>query len=424
MTERLLQFIWQMQYFNKSELRTTSGDKLSITYPGQLNSNQGPDFLEAVLSINNTKWAGNIELHMKASDWKLHKHNTDKNYNNVILHVVWEHDEDIYDNTGKPIPALSLHDKVPKVLLQRYEELMYNHKIIPCENSLHTVPEIIWNGWKTRLITERLQNRTNTIERYLKETNMHWEEVFWWLIAKNFGTPVNSNAFEAIARSVSINILAKHKEQIHQLEAFLLGQAGLLNNKFSESYPQMLQKEYLFYKKKYNFPPIYESLHFLRMRPGNFPTIRLAQLAMLINHSTHLFSQVKSADSVNDITKLLQVTANDYWHYHYRFDEASVYKEKTLGKQMINSILINTIVPIIFAYGHIHKEQAYKSKAISWLESISSENNAIIKKWEQLNIQNANACDSQALIELTKVYCLHKKCLNCSIGASILKRTI
>lgn len=422
MTERLLQFIWQMQYFNKSALHTASGDQLSILYPGQYNTNQGPDFLEARISIANTKWAGNIELHVKASDWKLHKHTADQNYSNIILHVVWIHDEDIYDEKGKPVPALALNDKVPKILLQRYEELMYNHKIITCESNLHTVPEIIWDSWKTRLTAERLEKRGLMIGRYLAETNAHWEEVFWWLIARNFGTPVNSNAFEAVARSVSINILAKHKEQIQQIESFLLGQAGLLNSDFTDAYPIMLKKEYRFYKKKYNFAPVYEPVHFLRMRPGNFPTIRLAQLAMLIHHSTHLFSQVKSAASVSDVVKLLQVTANDYWHYRYRFDEASACKEKKLGKQMIHSILINTIIPIVFAYGHIHKEQAYKNKAVSWLEDIAAENNNITREWQQLGIRNANASDSQALIELTREYCLQKRCLNCAIGTCILKK--
>ncbi|PVD50368.1 DUF2851 domain-containing protein [Terrimonas sp.] len=424
MTERLLQFIWQMQYFNKTDLHTVSGDRLSISYPGQFNTNQGPDFLEAVISIANTKWAGNIELHVKASDWKVHGHDNDQNYGNIILHVVWEHDEDIYDAKGKTIPALSLNDKVPKVLLQRYEELIYTQKIIPCENSLLSVPAIIWDSWKTRLVTERMQSKTEAVAGFLAQTNAHWEEVFWWLIARNFGNPVNSNAFEAIARSIAVNILAKHKGQIHQLESFLLGQAGLLNSNFRESYPKMLQKEFRFYKKKYNFTPVYEPVHFLRMRPGNFPTIRLAQLAMLINNSLHLFSQVKAAASVKEVVKLLQVTANDYWHYHYKFDDITSYKEKTLGRQMIDNILINTVIPIVFAYGHIHKEQVYKNKALKWLEDISPENNHITRQWKQLNIQNITAADSQSLIQLTKKYCLQKKCLSCAIGVAILKRTL
>lgn len=424
MTERLLQFIWQMQYFNKTDLHTVSGDRLSIFYPGQVNTNQGPDFLEAAILIANTKWIGNIELHVKASDWKIHGHRNDQNYSNIILHVVWEHDEEIFDEKGKTIPALSLNDKVPKVLLQRYEELIYTQKAIPCENSLSLVPAIVWDSWKTRLVTERMQRKTETIARYLKQNNAHWEEVFWWLIARNFGNPVNSNAFEAIARSIPVNVLAKHKGQIHQIESFLLGQAGLLNSNFQETYPTMLQKEFNFYKKKYQFTPVYEPVHFLRMRPGNFPTIRLAQLAMLINTSLHLFSQVKAAASVKEIIKLLQVTANDYWHYHYTFDETTSYKEKTLGKQMIDNILINTIIPIVFAYGHIHKEEVYKDKALKWLENIAPENNNLTRRWKQLNVQNTTASDSQSLIQLTKEYCLQKRCLSCSIGASVLKRSL
>ena len=422
MTERLLQFIWQMQYYNKTDLHTFAHESLAVIHQGLLNSNQGPDFQNASIKINNTTWAGNIELHVKASDWKAHGHNSDKNYDNIILHVVWENDID-----GAPadrqVPLLVLQDRVSKLLLKRYEELMYAQNIIPCEGSVSLVPELVWKSWKTRLATERLQRKTAKIETYLQQTNQHWEEVFWWMLAANFGITVNNKSFEAIARSVSVNILAKHKNQIHQLECLLLGQAGLLNADFEDDYPKMLQKEYRFYQKKYNFQPIYEPVHFLRMRPGNFPTIRLAQLAMLINRSSHLFAQVRATTSLTDIKKMFAVTANDYWHYRYRFDEPSLFKEKALGVQMINSIIINTVIPSVFAYGQVHNEQWHKNKAMQWLEEVSPEQNIIISKWKMLKISNQSALDSQALTELTKEYCLHRKCLHCAIGTAILKRS-
>lgn len=423
MTERLLQYIWQMQYFNKTDLHTSSNESLSVIHPGLHNTNQGPDFLEASIRIDATVWIGNIELHIKASDWNLHGHSYDKNYSNIILNVVWENDADIKDTDGKHIPMLVLQDKVSKFLLQRYEELMYAPTIIPCERSIGLVPELVWNSWKTRLAAERLERKTIVIKQYLEQSNNHWEEVFWWLLARNFGITVNSSAFEAIARSVSVNILAKHKNQIHQLESFLLGQAGLLNTRFEEDYPKMLQKEYTFYRKKYGFASIYQPIHFLRMRPGNFPTVRLAQLAMLINRSTHLFSQVRSAASLKEVKELLDVTANDYWHYHYRFDEASLFRKKVLGTQMINNIIINTIIPVVFAYGQVHKEQLFKNTALQWLEETLPEQNAITKKWKALHVKNSTAFDSQALTELTKEYCVEKKCLNCAVGSSILKKS-
>ena len=344
MTEKLLQFIWQFQYFNKSELETIDEEKVQIQFAGQLNSNQGPDFSDAKIVIGKTIWAGTVELHIKTSDWNKHNHQTDKNYKNVILHVVWEDDggrnsirnsvsekrteQSSVDQTGslnsvqarteqnsvEHIPVLELKGRVSKILLQRYEELMNSNSFIPCENSISTVKEITWKSWKDRLLVERLVRKSQTVEIFLNQNNFHWEETFWWLLAKNFGIKVNADAFEAIARSISINILAKHKTQIHQLEALLLGQAGLLDEKFTDDYPLMLQKEYKFYKNKYSIKPINLPVFFLRMRPGNFPTIRLAQLAMLVHNSAHLFSKIKEADAVKDVKAWLDVTANDYWH--------------------------------------------------------------------------------------------------------------
>ncbi|HTN07906.1 DUF2851 family protein [Agriterribacter sp.] len=424
MTERLLQFIWQMQYYNKTDLHTTANESLQIIHPGHLNTNQGPDFQEAGIRINTTAWAGNIELHVKASDWKLHRHDEDKNYKNIILHVVWENDFTVQDEWGNDTPALVLQNRVSKILLQRYEELMYAQSIIPCSGSISMVPELIWSSWKARLVAERLQRKTQTVEQYLKETNGHWEEVFWWMLARNFGTTVNSDAFESIARSLPVGILTKHKNQIHQLESFLLGQAGLLDAGFEEEYPRILQKEYRFYRKKYNFLPVHQPVHFLRMRPGNFPCIRLAQLAKLIQRSSRLFSKVKSASVLAQLKTLLTVTANDYWHYHYRFDETSSFKEKVLGRQMIENIIINTIVPVVFAYGYVKQEQSYKNKALQWLEETTAEQNNITRQWTTLGLTNHSAYDSQAYIELMKTYCRNKSCLNCAIGAAILKRSV
>jgi len=419
MTERLLQFIWQFQYFNKSELATTSGEKVQIIFPGKYNTNQGPDFSDAKIKIGSTTWAGAIELHLKTSDWEKHNHENDKNYKNVILHVVLENDD---NKTDGVVPLVELRTRISKLLLQRYEELMNSSSFIPCEKIIHTVRDITWKSWKERLLAERLMRKTNAVDNYLQQNNYHWEETFWWLLARNFGMKVNADAFEAMARSVSINILAKHKQQIHQLESLLLGQAGLLNGKkFTEDYPKLLQKEYSFLQNKYNLKPIHVPVHFLRMRPGNFPTIRLAQLAMLVHTSAHLFSKIKEENSVTEITKWFDVTANDYWHYHYRFDEASSFKKKKLGGTMIDNIIINTICPVLFAYGNYHDENKYKDKALKWMEQTTAESNSITKGFVKLNIENKNAYDSQALIELKNEYCNKKRCLECGAGNYLLK---
>ncbi len=421
MNERLLQFIWQFQYFNKNELQTTQGDTLTIINPGKYNTHQGPDFLDAKILIDNTTWAGNIEIHIKSSDWTKHNHTADKNYSNIILHVVWENDSDIFYENGSVLSALSLQSLVPKLLLDRFRELMLHEAFVPCDAYLPVFDEMKWLAWKERVAVERLQRKSALVLNLLTEANNHWEEVFWWLLARNFGMKVNADIFESVARSLSVNTLAKHKNQIHQLEAFLLGQSGLLNHDFDEDYPQLLKREYLFYQKKYQLKQVPVKPFFLRMRPANFPTIRLAQLAMLVNKSSHLFSKIKETDSLTNAKELLNVTANDYWHYHYKFDESGNYHPKQLGRQMTENIIINTAVPVLFAYGLLNKEETVKDKALQWLTGLAAEKNTITQKWTTYNVSNNNALESQALIELKNCYCNPRRCLECAVGNAILR---
>ena len=417
MNERLLQYIWQFQCYNQSSLTTEEDEELQIIHPGTFNTNQGPDFLNAKIKIGTTTWAGSIELHINSSDWKNHKHSGDKNYNNVVLHVVWQHDVDLQ----LAFPTLVLQDKVSKLLPKKYEELMKAPGFIPCQKNIHAINEITWASWKERLLVERLMTKTQQVFAHLKQNNNHWEECFWWMIAKNFGLKVNTEAFLAIARSIPVTVLAKNKNQIYQLEALLFGQAGLLDTEFEEDYPKMLQKEYNFLKKKYGLKAIRSPLIFMRMRPSNFPTIRLAQLAILIHEREHLFSKIKTSTSLKLIKDLLNVTANDYWHYHYVFDETAAFKKKNLGRQMTDNILINTIIPIIFAYGKHQDEETYKHKALKWLEEIKAEKNTISKGFEALGINNKNAFDSQALLQLKNEYCEKKRCLECAVGNKLIK---
>lgn len=417
MTERLLQFIWQFQHFNRTELETIAAEKLQVISPGQYNTNQGPDFTDAKVRIDTTTWAGSIELHLKTSDWTRHRHQHDRNYANVILHVVWEN-----DSPANAIPVIELKDRVPKILLRRYEDWMRSSAFIACEQSIDTVKELVWQAWKDRLLAERLTRKIGAIEACLLETNHHWENTFWWLLARNFGMKVNADAFEAIARSLPLSILGRHKNQVHQLEALLFGQAGLLEADFQEDYPTLEKREYHFHRRKYGLHPVNIPVHFLRMRPGNFPSLRLAQLAMLIHQSDHLFSRLKESSSIEEVRSWLDVTANDYWHYHYRFDEASSFKEKRLGSAMTDNILINTIAPLLFAYGDYYEENKYKDRALQWIEQTRAERNTITDGFHRLGIGNNNARDSQALIELKNQYCDKKKCLDCAIGNTILKK--
>ncbi|HEU5053881.1 MAG TPA: DUF2851 family protein [Hanamia sp.] len=421
MKEDLLQYIWKFQYYNNNSLCSTNNEPISVLHPGKHNFNQGPDFTEAKIKINETLWAGNVEIHVNSSHWDLHKHSIDDNYRNIILHVVWNHDKEIKDIDGNVLPTLELQDKVSKILLEKYRQLMEVPQFIPCEKLPATLSGLALTAWKQRLAAERLLLKSENILKILQQTNYHWEETFWWLIAANFGLKVNSEAFKKIAQSLPLYLVAKHKNNVLGIEALLFGQAGLLKKDFADKYPSMLKKEYDFYSKKYKLKPVDEELHFLRMRPANFPTIRLAQLAMLIHNSEHLFSKIKETGSAKELKEMFAVEANDYWHYHYTFDEESDYKIKRLGKTMIENILINTVAPIVFCYGLHHQDEFYKEKALRWLEEIGPEKNAITKGFENLGYENKNAFDSQAFIQLKNHYCNNKLCLDCAIGNSLIR---
>ena len=417
MNEQLLQYIWQFQYYNQTSLCTNNDEPLQIIHPGNYNSNQGPDFREAKIRIANTTWAGNIELHVNSSDWKKHKHSADSNYGNVILHVVWRHDA----ADSRLFPTLILEDRVPKMLLSKYDDLMNRPSFIPCEKNITGIHGLIWTSWKEKLLLERLQFRSGLIQRFLEQNQHHWEETCWWTIARNFGNSQNCEAFEKVARSIPVKILVRHKNQLQQLEALLMGQAGLLDDEFNESYPLMLQKEYRFLRHKYKLKQVQHPLFFLRMRPANFPSVRLAQLAALIHGSNKLFAHICDATSLDEIKKLLNVTANDYWHYHYLLDEISSFKIKKLGSQMTDNIIINSIVPMIYSYGRYHENEQLINRALRWIEQLPPEKNNILKGFQSLGIIAEHAFDSQALLQLKNEYCNKRKCLECMIGNRLLR---
>ncbi len=417
MTERLLQYIWQLQYYNASDLMTIDGEGVLVFAAGMHNTNQGPDFLNARIRIGDFTWSGSVELHLRTSDWKRHEHELDPLYNNVILHVVWDHDSFVND-----LPVLELKGRISRILLQQYEFLLNATGFIPCGQKIRQIGEMAWQSWKDRLVAERMLRKADQADVFLKQNNYHWAETFWWLLARSFGSQVNGDFFESVARSIPLALLARHKNQLHQLEALLLGQAGLLNSDWEEDYPLLLQKEYDFLRHKYDLVPVHGQALFLRMRPVNFPTVRLAQLAMLIHQTTHLFSKVKEAQELKEIFQWLDVTANDYWHYHYRPGEISAFKPKKIGAGMIESIIINTIIPILFTYAHFHGEEALKAKMLRWLMHLPSESNTVMDGFRMLEVEMITAFDSQAMLELKNQYCNHRRCLDCAVGDMILAK--
>lgn len=425
MTERLLQFIWQYRYFNPHELCIETGEPLQILSPGELNTHQGPDFLQAAIRIGNTLWSGNVELHLLTSGWKKHEHEGDRNYNNVILHVVWEDDGERANRrpaagVTRDIPLLALHQRVPKLLLGSYEEWMESRAFVVCERQLPQAGEAQWSGWKRKLLIERLERKTLMIREDLRQNRQHWEQTAWWLMARNFGLPVNTGVFSAIAKSLSLVVLSRHRQQPETLEALLLGQAGLLAANPNDEYLQSLRAEFLHLRGKYRLQPIHEPLLSMRMRPGNLPAVRLAQLAALLHRSCSWFGNIRDAASMRELMALMDVAAGPYWDHRYQPGKRSVGKVKNLGKRMKANILINTFLPLLFAYGGLCKEKGYRERALEWLLELGPEKNARIADWERLGVSNRHAADSQALLELKKSYCDPRKCLECDIGKVLL----
>lgn len=417
MNEKLLHYIWQYQLFNKDELYTTDHSLIKISFPGTLNTNQGPDFLNGKMEMEDTIWFGNIELHLLSSDWELHRHSEDVNYNNVMLHVVWEHDKELH----LEFPTIELKSRVPGLLMKKYQAIMNQQTFIPCEEIINMVKPITISKWKERMLIERLQEKAQNTISLLVKAKGNWDELCWWMLARNFGGNVNAASFESIASSIPITIIHKNADSLFTIEALLFGQSGLLNRKFGDEHPIDLFKEYLHLKRKYALkqPPI--QLHFLRMRPANFPTIRLAQLASCIFNERKWFTKIIEEENLNTLKMIYDYDISEYWKTHYRFDTASLYKSKKLGNQTINNILINTAVMLCYAYGYYHSIEKLKTKAIRWLQEIPPEDNRMINGFEILGISNQNAADSQALIYMRNNFCLKKRCLDCAIGNEIFR---
>lgn len=420
--EDLLHYIWKTKRFHLQELLSTEGEPIEIQDFGTHNPNAGPDFLNAKVKIGDTLWAGNVEMHVQASEWLKHGHSKDAAYENVILHVVLEEDAPILRTSGTRIPCLTMRKRIPPKLAATYQQLLHTEHWIPCATQFGEVPEITKHFWLDRLLVERLEQKTNLIQTCLETNQFNWEETFYQVLARNFGVKVNAEPFERLAQSIPLLTLAKHKDQAFQIEALLFGQAGLLDVTFNDEYPKRLQKEYQFLQKKHQLTPMRAvNWKFLRLRPANFPSIRIAQFAQLIYQSTHLFRKLLEAENVQQIEQLFQVQLGDYWHTHYVFDKPSKLRKKTLGAATVRLLLINTVAPFLFLYGAQKAEDRYQKRALELLEALPPESNTIITGWKALGMKPESAYQTQALIQLKNVYCTKKRCLECAVGNAILR---
>ena len=422
--EDFFHFIWQYRLYGAQKLYTTTREEIEVLQPGNLNKNAGPDFSNAKLIINKTTWAGNVEIHIKASDWILHQHQNDNAYDNVILHVVYEADQQIYRKDGTLIPTLVLKGLFATELMNKYESLVSSLNNFPCEKQIGEVDEFIINHFLSRVLVERLADKSTEVYEKVKELKGDWDETFYHFMAKNFGFKVNAIPMEMLAQSLPQQLFAKHKDNSLQIEALIFGQAGFLNQKFEDKYPQELKREYQFLQKKYNLKPIDVSLwKFMRMRPQNFPTLRLAQFAALIVNSNHLFSKILDLKEYKNSVQLFEdLPVNSFWEKHYHFNKKTENVRLQLGKSSIDNILINTLSLFLFAYGKAMDQHNFETRALYLLENLPSENNAILQHFKNAGVNIKTAFNSQALLQLKKKYCNEKKCLNCAIGIKILKQ--
>lgn len=423
MQEQLLHFIWQRKLFDHRDLFTTTGQPIEIIHPGSPNQDQGPDFLQGRIRIEAQIWAGHIELHIRSSSWFLHTHDKDTHYNNVILHVVWQEDQPAKTMEGIRIPCLELCNRVDAALLDRYRKLMDNREWVACASSLNTVQEIIKISWLERLMSERLEQKTEKIGRLYERCGNNYEQTFFVLLARQLGAPSNSDPMENLGLKVPLNILRKHGDRIDQIEAILFGVAGMLTKEINVGYPLSLKKEFDFLKIKYGLSVI-PSLQwkFMRMRPAHFPTIRIAQLAVLIATTTYFITLLTEMDNTEEWLRILMVKPqNTYWNNHYHFRSEAPEAEKRLGRETALTVLINVIAPFMFYYGKMQGIEKLKTKAIEMLMSLPAEKNTIIKNWNTHGWLSKNACDTQALLQLKQSYCDQRRCLHCAIGMQVLK---
>ncbi|MBA4277036.1 DUF2851 family protein [Flavobacterium sp.] len=423
MKEDFLHYLWKFKKFDVLNLKTSNGEEITIINVGQYLELAGPDFFNGQIVIGNQKWAGNIEIHLKSSDWYVHHHERDEAYENVILHVVWEHDTEIFRKNNTEIPVLELQKYVDATTISNYQSLISPKSWIFCEKQLKEIDRFAINNWLERLFFERLERKSKPIFELLDQTKQDWEAVLFCLLAKNFGLNTNGEIFLKIAQSIPFSIIRKESFEVENLEALLFGNAGLLDTEKEDTYFKDLKFRYFYLLHKYQLEKKnLEPVQFFKHRPDNFPTIRLSQLANLYHGQQNLFSKISTANSVKSIYETFDVSASDYWQNHYQFDKQSPKKKKKLSKSFVDLIIINTIIPLQFAYAKSQGKEI-SEELIQLLDDVGPEKNVITDKFGSFGLKSKNAFESQSLLQLKNEYCNKSRCLECAIGMELLKES-
>ena len=429
--EQLLHYTWKHKLYPLKELTTNDGQRVEIIDPGLHNRNAGPDFFNAKIRIGSTMWVGNVEIHDKSSDWYQHGHDKDSRYDNVVLHVAAELDTEVMKSNGEYIPQLQL--SVPDDVLTHYDELQKTDEYPPCYKVIPHLSALIIHSWMAALQTERLEQKTEAIRKRAELCNGSWEDAYFVTLARNYGFGINGEVFEQWAYNIPLNAVAHHRDDLFQIEAIFMGQAGLLEldsipeyyqkDALNDGYFAKLRNEYQYLAHKFSMKPIdFKLWRFLRLRPQNFPHIRISQLANLYYQQKAGLSQLIECETLDELKNVLKSQVTPYWETHYTFGSTSPKNEKHLSYGSINLLMINTAIPMLFAYGRHTTKEVLCDKAFDFLEQLKAENNHIIRMWQQVGLPVKTAGDSQALIQLKKEYCDKKECLRCRFGYEYLRR--
>lgn len=423
MKEDFLQYLWKYRKIQQNSI-LTSGETLFIQSIGEHNLLSGPDFFNAQLKIGEQLWAGNVEIHLKSSHWYAHRHEQNKAYNNVILHVVWEHDVEVFNNNQQIIPTLELKNQVDTEILNSYKKLLLSkHNFISCEKYYSKAENMVSSSWNNFLFKERLKQKSDYVESLLKQTKSDWEKVLFLMLLKNFGGTVNGEIFLEMGKTIDFSIIRKERNIPIHLEALFFGQANLLSENYEDFYYKSLHKEYQYLKNKYSLNSLVTNVYFSRLRPQGFPTIRLSQLAQLYERTENLFSKIIETQEVKDLREVFSITTSEFWENHYTFGKTSPKTKKKISNSLIELIWINTIIPIKYLYYKSLNKDITPILAKS-LQGITPEKNIIIEKFEKLGKLSESAFDTQVILQQYKNYCQHKQCLNCSIGTFLLRNEL
>ena len=419
MNESLLQYIWKFRLYSYLHLKTLCGKEIIVRQSGTHNLHQGPDFINARIEIDGTVWAGNVELHILTSHWDVHKHSDDPNYRNVILHVVWKHDR----NISVSFPTVEISPYVAKSMLHRFSLMMNNKQFIPCQTMLNEVDGLHIKKSLERFVMERLEGRADQLMVTLTQMNGDWHAVLWRLIFRVMGGKVNGFAFEQLLTTLPAGFLRKCKGESVLAEAVLMGQSNLLTSTCKDNWPALLFSIYQYQQKKFSLKPSLMGMHYFRMRPSSFPSIRLSMLAHLIARGNLHVQMILDAEDTSSIRQLMPIGVADYWRTHYRFDMTAKKQVIFNVKRIQESLLINAVIPLLYAYGRQTNQAYLQEKATNWLFDLKAEKHSITDAFESFGLKAEHAADSQGILQLYHEYCEKKRCLDCSLAHYLLKKS-